>query len=94
MRRLTLLERSSRGNSVKNGQQLRQFCAAAMTRMQFLATLLPCLRPFSNFSIAFSWRPGNVRQKNPYGYVKFYMHCHNLAAMQKNFIFCYRRGCS
>ncbi|TRB11704.1 hypothetical protein EXN32_23330 [Agrobacterium tumefaciens] len=91
---MTRVEWPGRGDSVKNGRQLRQFCVAAMTRMQFLATLLPCLRPFSNFSIAFSWRLGNVRQKNPVRYVKFYMHCHNLAAMQKIFIFCYGRGCS
>ncbi|TGE90567.1 hypothetical protein C9418_09595 [Rhizobium sp. SEMIA 4032] len=94
MRLVTLVERSSRGNSVKKGRELRQFCVAAMTRMQFPATLLPCLRPVSDFSIAFSWWSGNVRQKNPGRYVKFYMHCHNLAAMQKIFIFRYRRGCS
>ncbi|MCZ7863778.1 hypothetical protein O9X98_20575 [Agrobacterium salinitolerans] len=38
---------------------------AAMIKAQFPATLLPCLRRFSNFSIAFSWRRCNVRQKIP-----------------------------
>jgi hypothetical protein len=52
--------------------------------MQFLATLLPPLPPFSDFSIAFSWRGAGRGQKNPSRYVKFYMHCHNLAAPQKN----------
>ncbi|RSC30758.1 hypothetical protein EGT36_18620 [Agrobacterium sp. FDAARGOS_525] len=67
---------------------------AAMTIMQFLATLLPPLPPFSDFSIAFSWRGAGRAQKNPSRYVKFYMHCHNLAAPQKNLIVCHMPRCS
>ncbi|CUX60870.1 hypothetical protein AGR6A_Lc160169 [Agrobacterium sp. NCPPB 925] len=63
-------------------------------KMRFLATLLPSLRLCCDFSIAFYWRSGNGRQKNPGQYVKFYMHCHNLAAMQKTLIVCHGHSSS
>ncbi|EGL62975.1 hypothetical protein AGRO_4449 [Agrobacterium sp. ATCC 31749] len=43
----------------KKRHELWQFCAAAMTGMRFLATLLPSLRPCCDFSIAFYWRRDN-----------------------------------
>ncbi|MGP4668259.1 hypothetical protein [Agrobacterium pusense] len=38
---------------------------AAMTIMQFLATLLPPLPRFSDFSIAFSWQGAGAGKKLP-----------------------------
>ena len=74
--------------------QLLHFCVAAMIRTHCRATILPSLRPSCDFSIVFYWRSGNVGQKNPSQYVKFYMHCHNLAAPQQTLIVFYGHVCS